>query len=307
MVIVIEEKYLWLLLIKGLDYYVFIKLINTFETMENIYEKSKNKYLFKQILYSNNVYISNEIIFQITNSVIKNQSKTIYQKLKLNNIKIVGILTNDYPENLKKIYMPPLGIFCLGNTELLGENNIKNHTYYSKDFSCYGNKVYKLMLNYNKTSKISNVFNEEIKKLELEDNSNLISKCNIGKNIIILKNNILEILENEKIDFIEKIKLKNINLKDNLFIFFCYDNYFEKSSYEIFLEYFTGVLDCILIPESSYNKEIYVITSLLLEQGKDIHVVPGNIYTSSSYFSNFLLKEGANMILNKYDLEKYYY
>ena len=62
-----------------------------------------------------------------------------------------------------------------------------------------------------------------------------------------------------------------------------------------------------MIPESSYNKEIYLISSLLLEQGKDIHVVPGNIYTNSSYFSNFLLKEGANIILNKYDLEKYYF
>lgn len=301
--IVIEEKYLWLLLIKGLDYYVFIKLINTFETIENIYEKSKNKYLFKQILYSNNVYISNEIIFQITNSVIKTQSKTIYQKLKSNNIKIVGILTTDYPENLKKIYMPPLGIFCIGNTELLSKSNIKNYTYYSKDFSCYGNKIYKLMLNYNKTTKIINVFNEEIKNLKLDFNS----YDAMGKNVTILKNNILEILEDEKIDFIEEIKLKKVNLKDNLYVFFCYDNYFKKSSYEIFLEYFTGVLDCILIPESSYNKEIYVITSLLLEQGKDIHVVPGNIYTSSSYFSNFLLKEGANVLLNKYDLEKYYY
>ncbi len=297
--IVIEEKYLWLLLIKGLDYYVFVKLINTFETIENIYERSKNQNLFKQILYSNNVYISNEIISQITNSVVKSQTKIIYEKLKLNKIKIVGILTVNYPENLKKTYMPPLAIFCIGNVNLLSQNNIKNHLYYSKEFSFYGNKMYKLMLNHIKNTKLINSFYEE--SIDLIFNE----KYNNGKNIVAFKNDILEITKYNNLNLIND--LKDVNLENNLFVFFCYNNYINKNINEIFLEYFTGIIDCILIPESSYNKEIYLISSLLLEQGKDIHVIPGNIYTNSSYFSNFLLKEGANIILNKYDLEKYYF
>lgn len=297
--IVIEEKYLWLLLIKGLDYYVFVKLINTFETIENIYERSKNQNLFKQILYSNNVYISNEIISQITNSVVKSQTKIIYEKLKLNKIKIVGILNVNYPENLKKTYMPPLAIFCIGNVNLLSQNNIKNYTYYTKEFSFYGNKMYKLMLNYIKNTKLINSFYEE--NIDLIFNE----KYNNGKNIVAFKNDILEITKYNNLNLINE--LKDVNLENNLFVFFCYNNYINKNINEIFLEYFTGIIDCILIPESSYNKEIYLITSLLLEQGKDIHVIPGNIYTNSSYFSNFLLKEGANIILNKYDLGKYYF
>ena len=289
--------YLWLSLIKGLDYYLFIKLINAFGTIEELYNVSNNKDLFKQKLYSNNFYLSNEIISQITNSVIKSKNQIFYDQLKNQNIEIIHVFSNNYPEKLKKIHMPPIVIFAIGNCDLLVTKNNKIFTYFQEEFSSYGKRMYKLMINYLKNDEFVSIF-EENKLSDLDSKNTNYSK---GKNIIILKKEVTEMFKNDDLS-----DIKNINLEENLIIFFCYNNYINKNNHDVFIEFLTGLMDGILIPEASYNKNIYLISSLLLEQGKDIHVIPGNIYNSTSYFSNFLLKEGANVILNTYDLGKYY-
>ena len=43
----------------------------------------------------------------------------------------------------------------------------------------------------------------------------------------------------------------------------------------------------------------------MLEKGKDILVCPGGIYSHNTYFSNYLIKEGAKIVLNKNDVVDY--
>jgi len=71
-------------------------------------------------------------------------------------------------------------------------------------------------------------------------------------------------------------------------------------------EYITGMSDCLFIPESSYNIKAAMIVDLILEQGKDILVIPGSIYNKEAYFSNYLIKDGAICITSKTDLLQYF-
>lgn len=71
-------------------------------------------------------------------------------------------------------------------------------------------------------------------------------------------------------------------------------------------EYITGICDCLFIPEASHNIKIGMVVDLILEQGKDILVVPSSIYNKEAYFSNYLLRDGALCITSKTDLLQYF-
>lgn len=63
------------------------------------------------------------------------------------------------------------------------------------------------------------------------------------------------------------------------------------------------VVNSIIVIEARYEAKIVNLVNCFLENGKDIFVVPSNIFRKNSYFSNFLIKQGAEIILNKQDLK----
>ncbi len=62
------------------------------------------------------------------------------------------------------------------------------------------------------------------------------------------------------------------------------------------------LIDAIIIIEARYEEKIVNIINGCLDFGKDIYVVPSNIFRKNSYFSNYLIKQGAGVILNKKDV-----
>lgn len=63
------------------------------------------------------------------------------------------------------------------------------------------------------------------------------------------------------------------------------------------------IIDIVIIVEASYKKEIVDIVDNFLHCNKDIYCVPSNIFGKNCYFSNYLIKQGADIILNKWDLK----
>lgn len=64
-----------------------------------------------------------------------------------------------------------------------------------------------------------------------------------------------------------------------------------------------SIISALILIEAKYEKEIVEIVDYLLKINKDIYVVPSNIFRENSYFSNYLIKQGADIILNKWDLK----
>ena len=60
--------------------------------------------------------------------------------------------------------------------------------------------------------------------------------------------------------------------------------------------------DAIVIPEARYENKIVSKVDYMLEKSKPILIFPNSIFNKNGYFSNYLIKQGADIILNKYDL-----
>lgn len=60
--------------------------------------------------------------------------------------------------------------------------------------------------------------------------------------------------------------------------------------------------EAIVIPEARYENKIVSKVDYMLEKSKPILIFPNSIFNKNGYFSNYLIKQGADIILNKYDL-----
>lgn len=63
------------------------------------------------------------------------------------------------------------------------------------------------------------------------------------------------------------------------------------------------IVDIVIIVEAGYKEEIVNLVDNFLNYNKDIYCVPSNIFGNNCYFSNYLIKQGADIILNKWDLK----
>lgn len=245
--------------------------MKVFHSSYNLYNHSKNEILFRQELIQNTCYISNKLYQDLLSRKIKEKSHIIYKKIKENGIKIIPIYSKNYIRNLEKMYDPPFALFVKGDFSILENMNKKKKVfiYKNKKFSEYGNKIYDSI------------------------NSYILTKDCFSIHILDCKN---------KCNFIEMIKVTN-KKSDISFIDICdNENQNIKNKYNSII---AGISDIMVIPEASFNIEINNMVEIYLELGKDILVIPGNIYSNTSYFSNILIKEGAEVILKNSDLDIY--
>ncbi len=67
----------------------------------------------------------------------------------------------------------------------------------------------------------------------------------------------------------------------------------------------SGLSDGVLVIEARKNSGTNITVDFALEQGKEIFVIPGSIYSKTSDGTNFLIKEGAIPVTNYKDILNY--
>ena len=82
------------------------------------------------------------------------------------------------------------------------------------------------------------------------------------------------------------------------------------------LDYISTYISCLIADELVINKVSNIKRGIngmdiMLNTGKDIYAIPGNIFEYENYLANFAIKQGAVPICGKYDiqyllLQKYY-
>lgn len=258
-----EEIYVWLSIIDNLDYLIYLKLIKIFNSTINLFNVSKNKIKFEQYLKSNNIILDNNLKNQFIDNNLKSKANKIYNYLKSINIKIIPINSKYYPQKLKNIFSPPLCIFVTGNISLI--QNKKVFVYKNDNITKYANKIIELLY--------TQVLNE---------NKYLI----LNRNLCIKGINL-------------KDEFCNVKSNNEFYIFYNLNN----NNYIRDIEIKSGILDLLVIPEADYNKEIAIFVDCFLELGKEIIVFPNEIFNKNAYFSNYLIKNGANMLTNIYQIQ----
>lgn len=296
--------YTWLSQIEEMNYVLYIRLLRVFQSVENLYNMSKEKNNFINILIQNNIILSKKLICNLTSFSLKEKSFKIYNNLIKQKIDIIHIEDSCFQKNkFFNMYNQPICLFVYGNINKLNEKVVYLH---KEKFNEYGDKIYSMFSEYITNKNWNNVIS-----LENSRNNNINFKDAFYNEKNKVKNKIYFFNEDIfAIDFkLENTKIKNI-IKEmsNLYIFIPNKSVEMLNKNKLYiLELIVSISDICIIPQAKYDKNMYVksIVELFLEQGKNVLVAPGNIYCKFNYLSNYLIKEGAEIILNKNDIDKY--
>ena len=212
--------------------------------------------------------------------------------------KVIKVNMNSkyYPERLKYIDTPPKQLYCLGNLELL---NYKNNLAIigSRICSDYGEKVAKEFA-FNLAKENFAIVSGLAKGI---DSFAHIGALNArGRTIAVLGSGLDNIYPKENIKLVESIINKNglVISEYPLGIRPLKQNFPARN------RIISGLSDSVLVVEARKNSGTNITVDFALEQGKDVFVIPGNIYSKTSDGTNFLITEGAIPVLNYKDLLK---
>ena len=210
--------------------------------------------------------------------------------------KVIKINMNSkyYPERLRNIDSPPKQIYCLGNIELL---NYKNDIAMigSRDCSLYGERVAKDFA-YNLAKEDICIVSGLAKGI---DSFSHIGALNAkGKTIAVLGSGLDNIYPKENIKLVEEI------IKNNGLVISEYPLGTKPLKYHFPARnrIISGLSDSVLVVEARKNSGTNITVDFALEQGKDVFVIPGNIYSKTSDGTNFLITEGAIPVLSYKDV-----
>ena len=318
----LEEKryWIWLSLIKNLGPKRKLKLLELYQNPEKIYKLAKEELLKIE-------GIGEETI---KNIILSKNEKLLYYHIKYmkeNNIDIIHIYEESYPQILKEIYDPPISLYIKGNKDILNNKNIG--IVGCRECTDYGKKAAKYFA-YNLAKENINIVSGLAKGVDsyahlgclstYKENQNcgkshsdcgkqnqncgkLYSdygkqKQNCGKTIAVVGNG-LDMLYPK-----ENIELANEIIKSGGAIISEYPcgTKPDKMNFPARNRIISGISSGIIVVEAKEKSGTLITVDFALEQGRDVFVVPGNINSINSVGTNDLIKQGAKIVTAYMDI-----
>lgn len=297
-----KKYWIWFSLIKNLGVKRKQKLLEIYKTPEKIYNLAKEELL--QIKG-----IGEETVNQI---IISKNEKTIeyhMNYMQKNNIDIIHIYENDYPQKLKEIYDFPISLYIKGNKEILNKNNIG--IVGCRECSNYGKETAKYFA-YNLSKQNINIVSGLAKGVdsyahlgnlstyyENEKNVNIKKTSRYcGKTIAVLGNGLDTIYPKENIELANKI----IEIGGAIISEYPCGTKIDKMNFPARNRIISGISSGIIVIEAKEKSGTLITVDFALEQGRDVFVVPGNINSINSVGTNDLIKQGAKMVTTYEDI-----
>lgn len=234
----------------------------------------------------------------LTQSLKSSQIDRIVEKISANGITAVTWFSSDYPQTLRNIDEPPYILFCLGDTKLLSTECLS--IIGTRKVSSYGRRITKDF-----TAVLSEYFTI-VSGLaygvdSIAHETTLEKK---GKTIAVLGSGVLNIYPSANQGLADRIVQNDgLVISEYSVISSPYPYHFPHRN-RIVSGLSNGVLVCQAPAKSGTNSTV----DLALDQGKDIFVVPGEIYDSGFAGSNHLIKsvQGA-CVTTPRDILEYYH
>ncbi|MEG1255200.1 DNA-processing protein DprA [Clostridium sp.] len=252
------------------------EIFNRFETLETV----------KDNVFSRNTTILKEKIINKLIKAYENLEKSdILDYMDKSNIDIITIYDKEYPNDLKVYKDSPFGMFYKGDIYKI--NNNKNVSIIgSRRCTRYGMDVTNNIINELSTYKI-NIISGMAKgidsiahKAAMKNNINTVAVLGSGVDIVYPR-------ENKKIyeDILQNggCILSEFPLGTQPF----------SRNFPMRNRIISGISDLLIITEGGEKSGTLITAGTALEQGKDIIVVPGSIFSSESKGTNKLIKDGA--------------
>lgn len=318
----LEEKryWIWLSLIKNLGPKRKLKLLELYQNPEEIYKLSKEELLKIE-------GIGEETVKNII--LAKNEKLLDYhiKYMKENNINIIHIYEESYPQILKEIYDPPISLYIKGNKEILNNKNIG--IVGCRECTDYGKKAAKYFAynlakeNINIVSglakgvdsfahlgclstykenqncgKNNNRCGKQNSNYERNDNNCGKQKSNCGKTIAVVGNGLDMVYPKENIELANEI----IKSGGAIISEYPCGTKPDKMNFPARNRIISGISSGIIVVEAKEKSGTLITVDFALEQGRDVFVVPGNINSINSVGTNDLIKQGAKLVTTYRDI-----
>lgn len=279
------KYWIWLASVEGLGPVKKLALLNKFKSVKKIYNATE-----KEILK----------VDGMSDKIVQNMQKAKdakllekYEKYILkNDIKIINISDDNYPAKLKNIYAPPITIFAKGDISLLNSKSIA--IVGSREPSKYG--IY-----------VAEKFSKELSKEGIAIVSGLAkgidtfahvgALSSFGKTIAVLGSGIDVVYPKENAKYYREISEKGLIISE-----YIVGTAPESKNFPQRNRIISGLSDGVLVVEARKNSGTMITTDFALEQGKELYVIPGNITSNLSAGTNNLIKEGAKLVTDVYEI-----
>jgi len=279
-----ENKKFWiiasLLNIKASKFYKIIEKIGDIETLFN---------LSKEKLIKNGV--DEQTVEKIINADKVKWEEEIEYALK-NNIKIITIQDKEYPPLLKEIYDPPYILYVKGK--------IENHPFPiamigTRTPSFYGIKIAE-KFSFSLASLGFTIVSGLAKGIDTICHYGAIKSK--GKTIGVLGSGFKNFYPKENIKIVDKI----LELEGAVITEFPSNTLPEKWNFPIRNRIIAGISKGVIVVEAGQRSGAIITANIALSEGRDVFAIPGQVDNLYSKGTNKLLKDGAILVENIYDI-----
>ena len=237
-----------------------------------------------------------------------------------NNIDIIHIYEEKYPQLLKEIYDPPVSLYIKGNKEILNSKNIG--IVGCRECTDYGKNAAKYFA-YNLSKKNINIVSGLAKGVDSYAHIGCLStdkenkncgktnndcgkrnadceklKCDCGKTIAVVGNGLDMLYPKENIELANEI----IKSGGSIISEYPCGTKPDKMNFPARNRIVSGISSGIIVVEAKEKSGTLITVDFALEQGRDVFVVPGNINSINSVGTNDLIKQGAKLVTTYKDI-----
>ncbi len=209
-----------------------------------------------------------------------------------NNIGFITYFDKKYPDELRKIEMPPYALFYKGNIDIL--KNRKVAIVGSRLCSQYGIEITKLL-----TKELIS-FNISIISGGAKGIDTIAHKTSVeedGETVVVLGCGIDVIYPAQN-----KTLFRNVSEKGLIITEFLPGTKPLKHNFPRRNRLISGLSELIIVVEASEKSGSLITARLAAEQGKEIMSVPGSVFSKTSMGCNKLLRDGAQVFTDMSDL-----
>lgn len=279
-----RDFYLWLSSITELEIGEKEKLLKYFRDVEKIWNLESDELIDSGF--------SDRITYILLSAKKKFNIDKVYDKLYKNNTKYVCVEDEIYPEKLRNLDCPPLGLFYRGE---LPDKNIPSVAIVGARLcSEYGRIVTERF-----SSELGEAGIQIISGLAMgiDGYAHKAALSVNGKTFGILGNGIDIVYPKENYYLYEEMFNKGGVISEYYFGVKGIKNHFPERNRLI-----AGFSDIVLVAEAKKKSGTMITTDRALEQGKDVFVIPGRIGDVLSEGCLCLAKQGAGIALTPEDI-----
>ena len=273
-----DKRYLiWLMLVSGPTLVQKIALWDRFGNLKNLFEAD-------EFILRENGISDVALINGLLHPAAREKSLYRAEKMISSGIRVTGLNDPDYPQNLKKIYDPPLGLFYRGTIP-------DNYSYISivgsRKATTYGRKTA-----YDLAAGLAGfgvcVISGMARGIDsCAHNGALAAK---GKTIAVLGCGVDVVYPPENGNLMDRI-IENGAVMSELLS----DTPPLAQHFPVRNRIISGMSDATVVVEAARESGSLITADFASEQNRDVFAVPGNITSDSSTGTNALIKQGARL------------